>query len=85
MKTKEEKIKQIDQNRYYTIKEIAENNWILNKRGEEAKTKYDFIYKVVRKGSLPARDISLGKGKRNHQYLIRGLDIIDFINIYQIR
>ena len=79
----EEKIKEIEPTKYYTIKDIVEKGWILNRRGEEAKTRQDFIYKAIRKGSLLARDISLGKGKRNHQYLVRGLDIIDFIKIYQ--
>lgn len=83
MKTKEEKIKEIDPAKYYTIKDIVENAWILNKKGEEAKTRYDYIYKAVRKGALPAKDISLSRGKGNHQYLIRGLDIIDFMRIYQ--
>lgn len=78
-------IEQIDQAKFYTIKDIVENGWILNRKGKEAKTRYDFIYKAIRKGSLPARDISLGAGKRNHQYLVRGLDIIDFIKIYQFR
>lgn len=81
----EEKIKEIEPNKYYSIKEIADNSWILNKKGEEAKTRYDFIYKAIRKGSLPARDVALGQGKRNHQYLVRGLDIIDFMKIYQLR
>ncbi len=81
----DEKIKKIDPSKYYTIKDIVDNGWILNRKGEEAKTRYDFIYKAIRKGALPARDVSLTKGKGNHQYLVRGLDIIDFMKIYQVR
>lgn len=81
----EEITKDIEPTKYYTIKDIVENGWILNRKGKEAKTRYDFIYKAIRKGSLPARDVSLGLGKRNHQYLVRGLDIIDFMKIYQLR
>ena len=80
----EEIIKNIEPTKYYTVKAIADNGWILNKLGEKAKTRLDYIYKVIRRGSLPAKDVSILGKKKNHQYLVRGLDIIDFMRIYAV-
>ncbi len=73
-------VKKINPEKWYTPREIIALDVIKDK---ERKYTYDFLLKAIRNGKLRSKDISLGKKNNKYGvYKVRGLDLIEFIDIY---
>jgi len=69
-------IEEINPERWYRPREIAQNNWICNSKG---KGDYYLVLKLIRKNRLRARDFGLGK---TPYYLVCGSEIIRYIESF---
>jgi len=67
---------EIDVNKFYRPREIAEANWMIIYQGN---TCYDFILKLIRNNKLRAKDKGLG---RIPHYIIKGADLIRYLESF---
>jgi len=64
MKTLSDIRLEIDPERYYSPREISQKCWITNSNGEEAKTNYDQVLRLIRFGKLLSQDLLIIKVSR---------------------
>jgi hypothetical protein len=79
MKTLSEIRLEIDPEKYYSPREISQKCWITNSNGEEAKTNYDQVLRLIRFGKLPARNFGLGK---TPYYRVKGIDLLNYLKTF---
>jgi hypothetical protein len=79
MKTLSEIRLEIDLEKYYSPRKIAENFWITNGRGEEGKSNYDQVLRLIRFGKLPAKNFGLGK---TPYYRVKGIDLLNYLKTF---
>lgn len=72
-----DKIKDIKPTEYYTPKQIRDNGWILNSKGQKNYSSYIYILKMINKGILKAESRSIDSEIPRH--LIKGEEIIRFL------
>jgi len=70
----DEKIKQINPERYYRPREIATLELITNSKN---KRDYFFVLRLIHKGRIRAKDRGLGE---TPYYIVRGSEIIRYLN-----
>lgn len=77
---KKELIEKIDIAKWYSPREIVNLDVINDK---DRKYLYDFVLKAIRNKKLKSKDVSiLKRNNRYGVYKVRGLDLIEFIDMY---
>ncbi|MCK5015436.1 MAG: hypothetical protein KAS32_00025 [Candidatus Peribacteraceae bacterium] len=67
------KMKGIDTEKFYTVKEIAEMGWI---KTSSQRGKRDMILRLIRSGKLKAINL---EGKNRNRYIVKGEEILNFL------
>lgn len=79
MTTHQKHITEIKADEWYRLAYIAKKRWIVNMVGAGSKR---YLYRLIDAGKLLARDH--GMGRKQPLYMVRGQDVINFIQRYYL-
>lgn len=75
MKTLEQVKSEVDLDRFYRPREIANNRWMIEYQGNDS---YYYILKLIKVGRLKARNFGLGK---TNFWKVTGREIIKYLEL----